>query len=208
MPNSFEQAVQQILAVGRRLHTRGLAPATSGNYSMRVGEQIAITVTGRHKGRLEAADVMLLDSDGRALDQRTPSAEAPLHVALYRLYPQVNAVLHVHAVAAVALSRFLPESADLVLEGYELLKVLPGITTHETSLTIPMFDNSQDTGALAQSIAARLAGQPPPPAYLIRGHGMNTWGASMEEAERICEAMDHLLRCELQALQLQRRGTA
>jgi methylthioribulose-1-phosphate dehydratase len=67
MPKPVESAIREIIAVGRRLDARGLAPATSGNYSMRVSDgQIAITVSGRHKGRLRAADIMLVDGDGRA----------------------------------------------------------------------------------------------------------------------------------------------
>jgi len=194
--------------VGRRLDARGLAAATSGNYSLRVNDdRIAITVSGSHKGRLRAADVMLVDSEGRSLDERIPSAETPLHVQLYRLYPHVQAVLHVHSVAAVALTRSWPKARLVTLEGYEMLKAFPGITTHEARVDIPIFDNSQDTPALGRSIAARLTGVGPPPAYLIRGHGMNAWGRSLDEAERVLEALEHLLACELQAQQLQSGGS-
>jgi methylthioribulose-1-phosphate dehydratase len=204
MTMPVESAIDEIIAVGRRFDARGLAAATSGNYSLRVsGDRIAITVSGSHKGRLSSADVMLVDREGRSLDDRRPSAETPLHVQLYRLYPHVQAVLHVHSVVAVALTRLRQNAALLPLEGYEMLKALPGITTHETRVDIPVFDNSQDTPALGRSIAARLAGRPPPPAYLIRGHGMNAWGKSLEEAERVIEALEHLLACELQAQQLQ-----
>jgi methylthioribulose-1-phosphate dehydratase len=146
MPIPVESAIREIIAVGRRLDARGLAPATSGNYSMRVSDgQIAITVSGRHKGRLRAADVMLVDGDGRALDGRKPSAETPLHLQLYRLYPRVQAVLHVHSVAAVALTRLSPDGTRLSLQGYEMLKAFPGVTTHEARVDIPVFENSQDT---------------------------------------------------------------
>jgi methylthioribulose-1-phosphate dehydratase len=200
---SLESAAHEIIAVGRRLDARGLAAATSGNYSLRLGDdRIAITVSGSHKGRLCAADVMLVDGAGRSLDERIPSAETPLHVQLYRLYPHVQAILHVHSVAAVALTRWLPDATLLTLEGYEMLKAFPGITTHETRVEIPVFDNSQDAPALGRSIAARLTGAPSPPGYLIRGHGLNAWGRSLEEAERVLEALEYLLACELQTQQL------
>ena len=203
MPLPEESVVCEIIAVGRRLDAHGLAAATSGNYSSRVdGDRIAITVSGSHKGRLSAADVMLVDGDGRSLDSRIPSAETPLHVQLYGLYPHVQAVLHVHSVAAVALTRSRPKATLLALEGYEMLKAFPGITTHDARVDLPVFDNSQDTPALARSIAARLTGKPAAPAYLIRGHGMNTWGRTLDEAERILEALEHLLACELQTQQL------
>jgi methylthioribulose-1-phosphate dehydratase len=198
-----ESGVREIIAVGRRLDARGLAAATSGNYSLRVSnDRIAITVSGAHKGRLRAADVMLVDSDGGSLDNRMPSAEMPLHVQLYRLYPHVQVVLHVHSVAAVALTRSRPRATLLALEGYEMLKAFPGIITHEGRVDIPVFDNSQDIPALGPSIVARLTKEPPPPAYLIRGHGMTAWGRSLDEAERVLEALEHLLACELHTQQL------
>jgi methylthioribulose-1-phosphate dehydratase len=207
MPIPLESAVHEIIAVGRRLDARGLAAATSGNYSLRVSDdRIAVTVSGSHKGRLRAADVMLVDSEGHSLDNRIPSAETPLHVQLYRLYPDVQAVLHVHSVAAVALTRWWPKATLLKLEGYEMLKAFPGIITHEAQVDIPVFDNSQDTLALARSIAARLTGGTPPAAYLIRGHGMNAWGRSLDEAERVLEALEHLLACELQMQQQLKSG--
>src|SRR5271170_983579 len=114
MPGPLELAIQEIIALGRRLDSRGLAPATSGNYSARVGaDRIAITVSGSHKGRLGPADMMLIDLEGRALDDRTPSAETPLHTSIYQRYSHVESVLHTHSVAAVALTRYMPEASAL-----------------------------------------------------------------------------------------------
>jgi methylthioribulose-1-phosphate dehydratase len=115
-------------------------------------------------------------------------------------------VLHVHSVAAVTLTRFLREAPDVTLDGYELLKALPGIRTHEVRIDIPILDNSQDTAALGRLLGLRLQIAPAPHALLIRGHGINTWGTSVQEAERVFEALDHLFKCELQLLQLHARG--
>jgi methylthioribulose-1-phosphate dehydratase len=207
MASALESTIQELIDVGRRFDLRGLAPATSGNYSARVDdERIAITVSGSHKGRLRPADVMLVDLEGHALDGRTPSAETPLHTAVYQTCPSVNAVLHVHSVAAVALTRGLPESSNVTLDGYELLKALPGIRTHEVRIDIPVLDNSQDTEALGRLLGLRLQNPPIPHALLIRGHGINTWGTSVLEAERVFEALEHLFKCELQLMQLHARG--
>jgi methylthioribulose-1-phosphate dehydratase len=208
MPHTLSSAIADILAVGRRLDGRGLALATTGNYSIRLGDgRIAITVSGRHKGRLHADDVTQMDADGRALDARHPSAEAALHAAVYRLYPRAQAVLHVHSVASITLTRLLPAGSDVVLEGYETLKILPGVTTHEARVAIPLFDNSQDMPTLAREVEARLGAlQPPPSALLLRGHGIYAWGASVDEAEHVVEALEQLLSCELEALRVGRRA--
>lgn len=208
MAMSLDEAVEAIIASGRRLDARGLAPATSGNYSVRLGDRrIAVTVSGRHKGRLSRDDVMLVDTDGAALEEKKPSAETALHTAIYRLHPQANAVLHVHSVPGVALTRHLPGASELALRGYEMLKAFPGITTHEITVAIPIFENSQDIAALARQLAQDTAqrqrsGKTDAPTFLIRGHGAYGWGKDLEEAERVIEALEHLLSCEIEALRL------
>jgi methylthioribulose-1-phosphate dehydratase len=208
MTTSLDEAVEAIIASGRRLDARGLAPATSGNYSVRLGDgRIAVTVSGRHKGRLGRDDVMLVDTDGVALEDKKPSAETALHTVVYKLYPKVNAILHVHSVPVVALTRHLPRATQLALQGYEMLKAFPGITTHETTLGIPIFENSQDVARLSEEVAGEIgrrihSGVPQAPAYLIRGHGAYGWGKDLEEAERVIEGLEHLLSCEIEAIRL------
>lgn len=206
-PASFESAVQAIIATGQRLEARGLAAATSGNFSVRLpAERIAITVSGRHKGRLRPEDIMRVDLNGPPLEPQKPSAETPLHLLLYRLYPRVNAVLHVHTVAGVVLSQHRRTARAIRLQGYEMLKAFPGIQTHEAAIEIPVVENSQDIPALAREVEARLQANASVPAYLIRGHGSYAWGDDLDEAERVVEALEHLLQCELEALRL--RGAA
>jgi methylthioribulose-1-phosphate dehydratase len=204
MAISLDAAVEAIIASGRRLDARGLAPATSGNYSVRLGDgRVAVTVSGRHKGRLSREDVMLVDADGVALEHKKPSAETALHTVVYRLFPQVNAVLHVHSVPAVALTRHLPQASELVLQDYEMLKAFPGVMTHATRLGVPIFENSQDIPSLAREVGERLrSGRAQAPAYVIRAHGAYGWGKDMEEAERVIEALEHLLSCEIEAIRL------
>lgn len=208
MTPSVDEAVEAIIASGRRLDARGLAPATSGNYSVRLGDgRIAVTVSGRHKGRLCREDIMLVDADGSALEAKKPSAETALHVVIYRLHPHVNAVLHVHSVPVVTLTRYLPGAAELRLQGYEMLKAFPGVTTHETAVEIPVFENSQDIVDLARQVGQEVGRrerltEPQAPAYLIRGHGAYGWGKDLEEAERVIEGLEHLLSCEIETIRL------
>jgi methylthioribulose-1-phosphate dehydratase len=207
MSLTLASAIPEILAVGRRLDARGLAPATTGNYSVRLNDgRIAVTVSGRHKGRLGQDDVTQIDLDGQALYAKPPSAEALLHASVYRLYARVQAVLHVHSMPSITLTRLLPQGSDVVLEGYETLKILPGVTTHDTRVVIPVFENSQDMPALARVVEARLVTlQPAPSALLLRGHGVYAWGATVEEAEHVVEALELLMSCELETLRVGRR---
>ncbi len=194
---SFAHAQDAIVAVGRWLDGKGWAPATAGNYSVRLDDgSFAVTVSGRHKGRLTPDDVMRVDARGQSLDGKKPSAETALHLALYRMFPDCGAVLHSHSPAAVGLSRATPADG-YVLAGHEMLKALPGIDTHDSAVTLPIVDNSQDMAALDAAIAPRLLEPGAIPAYLIRSHGLYGWGRDMAEAERVVEAVEWMIAAEL-----------
>lgn len=195
---NFQDAVFALVEVGRRIDARGWAPATAGNYSVRLDDgSFAVTTSGRHKGRLEVGDIMRVDGEGRGLTPGKPSAETWLHIALYHAFPQVNAVLHGHSPQAVGLSRAVPDANEFVFRGHEMLKVFPGIDTHEAEIRLPIVDNSQDMAVIEAAVApARLAANAAP-AYLIRSHGLYAWGKDLDEAERVLEATEWLVAAEL-----------
>jgi methylthioribulose-1-phosphate dehydratase len=157
--------------------------------------RIAITVSGKHKGELVLDDIMLIDSEGCSLDGKKPSAEAGLHTSLYAHCPQVGAVLHLHSLNATLASRVFGE--ELVLEGYELLKALSGIETHESRVVIPIVPNDQDIPRLAARVERYMDSHPGVYGYILAGHGFYTWGSSMREALRHGEALEFLFECEI-----------
>lgn len=197
-------AADQIVDAGRFLYQRGWSPATSSNYSARVDDQhIAITVSGRHKGQLGAGDVMVVDLAGQPVQSACrSSAETRLHTVLYEVFPEVGAVLHTHSVKATVLSRLLAAGELLVLEGYELQKAFSGVDTHESVLSVPVFDNTQDIDALARDTKAWFSAHPDQPGYLIRGHGLYTWGKTMADCLRHVEAFEFLFECELETMRV------
>jgi methylthioribulose-1-phosphate dehydratase len=192
---SFSDAARAIVATGRWLDSKGWAPATSGNYSCRLDDgSFAVTVSGRHKGRLTDDDVMRVDAGGISLDGKRPSAETALHLAIYEKFPDVGAVLHSHSPTAVALTRAYPALAGWEFAGHEMLKALPGITTHDTRVMLPIVDNNQDMSVIWDAVLPALGTVP---VYLIRGHGLYGWGTDMAEAERVIEAVEWLIMAEL-----------
>ncbi|MGH6616933.1 methylthioribulose 1-phosphate dehydratase [Sphingomonas sp.] len=196
--SSFAEARSGIVAVGRWLDSKGWAPATSGNYSVRLDDSsFAVTVSGRHKGRLSEDDVMRVDASGASLDGKKPSAETALHLALYRDFPDVGAVLHSHSATAVGLTRAFPELTGWILQGHEMLKALPGNTTHETRVILPIVDNSQDMAVIDAKMSSLLVKPGSAPAYLIRAHGLYGWGKDLAEAERVIEAVEWMIAAEL-----------
>lgn len=205
MATDFDTAAAAIVAAGQFIDRQGWAPAGSGNYSHRLDDgSIAITVSGTHKGRIGADDVMRIDGRGQPLDGKKPSAETLLHTLLYQMFPSVNAVLHTHSIPAVVLTRLAQDGQSLRLSGYELLKAFPGIDTHDTAVDIPVFANSQDMTALSSHVELSLL-QAHAPVFLIREHGFYGWGATMDEALRVVEAAETLLCCELEIMKAARR---
>ncbi|KRE87423.1 methylthioribulose-1-phosphate dehydratase [Rhodanobacter sp. Soil772] len=195
----FEQCADAIADAARELSMLGWTPATSSNFSMRVdADHAAITISGRHKGRLGRDDIMLIDLDGNAVgtDAR-PSAETALHTQVYRRWPEMNAVLHTHSRTQSVASRLFAAEGAVRLQGWELQKAITGYHTHESVLEIPVFPNTQHMPELVARVDAWLDAGKPLHAYLIDGHGIYTWGRDMAETQRHLEALEFLLGCEL-----------
>jgi methylthioribulose-1-phosphate dehydratase len=197
--DTFDACADAIADTARELSSMGWTPATSSNFSMRVdAEHAAITISGRHKGRLGRSDIMLIDLHGNAVgtDAR-PSAETALHTQIYRRWPDMRAVLHTHSHTQSVASRLFASEGMIRLQGWELQKAITGYHTHDSALEIPVFPNTQHMPELVTQVDAWLDAGKPLHAYLIDGHGIYTWGRDMAEAQRHLEALEFLLSCEL-----------
>ena len=205
-PQRLARCADEIIVNVRELAERGWTPATSSNFSERIDAgHVAITVSGRDKGRLVPDDIMVVDLDGRPVGTaRRSSAGTLLHTQLYARFPDVGCVLHTHSINQTVASRLYGRDGCIRLAGYELLKAFSGNSTHETSIDLPVLPNTQDMPELAAKVEALLdAG--PLWGYLIDGHGLYAWGRDMAEARRHLEAFEFLIACELE---LRRFGTS
>lgn len=185
------------------LAEKGWTPATSSNFSQRLDDRhAAITVSGRDKGALSEADIMVVDFNGQPVaTQMRPSAETLLHTQLYKRFPDVGCVLHTHSPVQTIASRLYARDGKIHLEGYELLKAFHGNHTHEMAIDVPVFANTQDMTVLAKQVDDLLDRQPLW-GYLIDGHGLYAWGRDVAEARRHLEAFEFLLHCELELRKL------
>ena len=199
--------VDQLRAIGREFHGRGWSLGTSSNYSVVVSREpleLLITVSGKDKSALGRDDFVRVDEAGRPTDGsgRTSSAETLLHCLLAEMIPGVGAVLHTHSVWGTLLSGTDLPRGFLRIEGFEMLKGLEGIRTHETSEDVPIFANSQDMAELAGRIRERFATldwrdarRPPCHGFLLARHGLYTWGRTLAEARRHVEIFEFLFEC-------------
>ncbi len=197
----MHREISELIEIGRLLHSRGWLPASGGNLSVRFeDERVLITASGSHKGHLTREDFVVVNLKGEVLEgSKKPSAETELHLLVYRVFPEVKSVLHVHSINSTLISRMAQE--DIRLEGYELLKAFEGIKTHETSISVPVFENSQDMEELSKRIEKKLR-EEKVYGFLLRSHGLYTWGKSIREAYIRLEAFEFLFECELRLMRL------
>ena len=202
-PARLSACAREIIATTAQLAALGWTPATSSNFSTRLDDRhAAITVSGRDKGKLTEADIMVVDFDGQPVaTPHRPSAETLLHTQLYKRFPDVGCVLHTHSLVQTVSSRLFASDGKVTLEGYELLKAFAGNQTHEMAIDVPVLPNTQDMPALAAEVE-RLLDAGPLWGYLIDGHGLYAWGRDMAEARRHLDAFEFLFACELELRKL------
>ena len=197
-----KQALQlELLSVIQWFHAKGWAPATSANYSFRnpAPDQKTFTISrsGIDKGLFKVGDFMEIDANGQALDafrSVKPSAETLIHCMLYE-QAEVQAVLHTHSVVNTVFSWKHRAAACVNISGFELLKGIAGVSTHETTIQLPIYENSQDIAYLSGHIRESLRNYPGVPGLLLAGHGLYAWGSSIAEAKRHIEVFEFLLDC-------------
>jgi methylthioribulose-1-phosphate dehydratase len=194
---SFDRTARQLAAIGKRFYARGWVLGTSGNFSAVLSRdplRLAITASSVHKGDLSAGDILQCDERGRVVGKKgKPSAETLLHVEVARRR-RAGAVLHTHSVWSTMLSESWAgkPGGGLTIEGYEMLKGLAGITSHDHRELVPIVDNDQDIPRLAGRVAETLDRHTGAHAFLLRRHGLYTWGESLADAERHVEILEFL----------------
>ena len=189
----------ELAACGNLFHSWQWSLSSSSNYSALLDEKsIIISRSGVDKERMTSADFMLVDFEGKPqppFDAFKPSAETELHCHIYRMGEKVDArsVLHTHSKYSVFFSRKYQKEGKIRISGFEMQKIFDGIKTHESSLEIPVFKNSQSMPDIIAEFDAYLQKNPMPVAYLIDGHGIYSWAKTVLHAKQKLEALEHLL---------------
>ena len=209
-PNSkFTELASELAATAKALHARGWLLGTSGNLSAVVQQEpllLAMSPSGVDKGELSAEHILMVDEDARIVNGNgKPSDETLLHLEIVK-QQRAGAVLHTHSVWNNIISNLFADEHGVAIEGYEMLKGLRGVTTHEHSEWLPIIENSQDMRKLAARISAVLTEQPNTHGLLLHKHGLYTWGENLREARRHIEILEFLLEARGRTLELQRRG--
>jgi len=194
----------ELAEAGREFYRRGWVLGTSGNFSMlssREPMRICITSSGVDKGKLDETGFLELDENAQIVQGfGSPSAETLLHLTVYRALPKVGSVLHTHSVWGVILSDVFLKGGAIEIKGYEMLKGLSGVTTHEHTEWVPIIENSQNYDALSAQIEALLHDNPGIHGFYLHRHGLYTWGDSVAEVRRHVEIFEFLFEVVGRAL--------
>ena len=165
----YEDERQQAVETALSLLKSRLVVNTSGNVSMRVGEHIVITPSGRPYDSLLPKDICVLDMGGNAVEgDLFPSSETPLHLAVYATDPTVNAIVHTHSVHATAVTTLVDELPVIHYQMAGLGGVVP-VAPYAT------FGSKE----LAKSVIGVLPGKK---AVLMKNHGSLTIGDTLAKA--------------------------
>ena len=209
VPPTVDAGVEALREVAALFWQQGWSRGTSSNYSIVLNRdpfRLLLTASGKDKSRLKPTDFVVVDENGRpaAATEERPSAETGLHLVLAR-QPGVGSVLHTHSVWGTLLSELYASAGGFRIEGYEMLKGLTGVRTHEHREWVPIFANTQDIPSLASEIAQRQIDPVHTLTYgfLIRGHGFYTWGRNVEQARQHVEIFEFLFEVVARRLSLE-----
>lgn len=226
MTESVEEIVTDLAVIAKGFYARGWLLGTSGNLSAVVRReplQLAITASGIDKGQLIPKQILMVDEKAHIISEHPPgespgfirssdknqtvykpSDESFLHIGIVK-QRGAGAVLHTHSVWNTILSEVHAGERGIQIEGYEMLKGLDGVSTHQHSEWLPIIENSQDMRALAETVSSVLELHPQAHGFLIKRHGLYSWGKDLAEAKRHVEIFEFLLETLGQTANLKSR---
>ena len=213
-------AKAELIKVSKNFYSRGWMLGTSGNLSILIQEEpleFLITASGNDKGELTEEDFLVVNQDGHCIEKETrsdeivsgcrgvgvsglekkPSAETLLHSTLYK-NTNAKTVYHVHTTNSTLLSMQNAEG-KIEFSDLEMLKGL-GFKTHDIKVQIPVIENSQDMKYLSEILPSYLNEEVP--CFLLKGHGIYTWGKTPEETKRHVEILEFLFEYRIKELSL------
>lgn len=177
---------EEIVRYGRMLHERGFVAAMDGNLSVRLkDDRILVTPTCLSKGSMRPADMVIVDLDGqRVSGRRNVTSEIGMHLLVYRLRPDVEAIVHAHPPTATGFAAAgVPLTEPLVCEVVMGLGCIP-LARYGTP----------GTSELAQTLEPYV---PNYDAILMSNHGVVTYGDTLEHAYMKMETVEHFAQIAL-----------
>jgi L-fuculose-phosphate aldolase len=180
------QSRREIVSVGKMLHDRGYVAAMDGNVSVRLDKRrILATPTSMSKGKMRPSDLVIVDHAGRRLaGRRDVSSEIAMHLLIYKLRPDVHAVVHAHPPTATGFA-----AAGMALNKPLVCEVVIGLGS------IPLAEyGTPGTPELGKSLEPLI---PQYDAILMSNHGVVAYGADLQSAYMKMETVEHFAQIAL-----------
>lgn len=197
---------QKLAETIRTYNHKGWSPATSTNYSFTDNNNtIWVSRSGIDKSQFSEEDFITVNNNGIPTGEYSeirPSAETLIHCTLYKLFPKTRVILHSHSVFPILVSSVYEK--EVAFEGYEVQKGFAGETTHENTIAIPVFDNTQDMNDFAKTLTENVS-KIKHHCFIMRKHGTYAWGQSLFEAKRHLETLEYLSEVTYRNLLLERK---
>ena len=197
-PEAIKATAEALTRCVARLYSRGWCDGTSGNFSVTLSRKplrLLITCSESDKGLVTPDDLLVVGDEGVSADgsKLTPSSETLLHVAL-AAEANAGSVLHTHSLWGTLLGERFVEHGGFPIGGYEMLKGIEGVHSQDEEIFVPVVENTQDMGALSRRVTDLIRERPEMRGFLIAGHGLYTWGRSLEESHRHVEIFEFLFQ--------------
>jgi L-fuculose-phosphate aldolase len=170
----------EVLDAAKTMYARGLVEGTAGNVSGRVDEAVvAMTPSSLSYEAMTLEDIVLCDLEGTVVEgDRSPTSEKGLHLSCYKLYPEVQGVVHCHAKAA---SMFAVAHKPIPAGIDEFIVYIGG--------DVPICDyKASGSEELGPTVAASLVDRS---AALMANHGMVCVGKSVDDALHSALVVEH-----------------
>jgi L-fuculose-phosphate aldolase len=177
---------EEIVHYGRMLHERCFVAAMDGNLSVRLrDDRILVTPTALSKGAMRPADMVVVDMEGRRVSgRRNVTSEIGMHLLIYRMRPDVQAIVHAHPPTATGFA-----AAGIALTEPLVCEVVMGLGC------IPLARyGTPGTSELAGTLEPYV---PNYDAILMSNHGVVTYGDTLEHAYMKMETVEHFAQIAL-----------
>ncbi len=185
---SERQHRHQILHFGTLLHHCGFVAGMDGNLSVRLdGYRVLATPTSMSKGMMRPSDLVIVDLEGRKLaGRRNVSSEIAMHLLIYRLRPDIHAVVHAHPPTATGFA-----ASGMALNRPLVCELVVGLGC------VPLARyGTPGTPELSQALEPLI---PQYDAILMANHGVVTYGEDLQRAYMKMETVEHFARISLVA---------
>ncbi len=182
---------QDLVRFGKMLHAQGFVAATDGNLSVRLDQKrILVTPTGFSKGMMSPEDMVIVDLHGKKLSGfYNPSSEITMHLTIYRMRPDVGAIVHAHPCTATGFaSAGIALDEPLCSEVVITLGAVP-LAPYATTGTMELSDSLRPYIPFHDAI-------------LMANHGVVAYGDDLCRAYMRMEAVEHYAKIVLATRQL------